>query len=147
MHHTSLFPPLPHVPEQNVHHILLNRPDQQSWRDFTFHVDVLTGEQRSFREFVERVRDGATALGTEVEHGGLGIHPENNEVIGILSENCLVRDSRLDILSRLTIFLGLCGTNTFSARNNRALCHILVLCDPIRISIFHTTFRGNTALC
>lgn len=89
MHHTSLFPPLPHVPEQNVHHILLDRPDQKSWPDFTFQVDILTGEQRSFREFLERVRDGATALGTETKHGGLGIRSENDEIVGILSENCL----------------------------------------------------------
>ncbi|KIM54632.1 hypothetical protein SCLCIDRAFT_136462 [Scleroderma citrinum Foug A] len=85
----SLFPPLPHMPEQNVHHILLDRPDQASWRDFTFQVDILTGEQRSFRQFIERVRDGATALGTGTEYGGLGLRSENNEIVGILSENCL----------------------------------------------------------
>ena len=93
MHHMSLFPPLPHMPEQNVHHILLDRPDQASWRDFTFQVDILTGEQRSFRQFIERVRDGATALGTGTEYGGLGLRSENNEIVGILSENCLVRHS------------------------------------------------------
>lgn len=93
MYHKSLFPPLPDVPEQNVHHLLLNRPDQASWPDFTFQVDVLTGERRSFREFVERVLDGATALGTPVERGGLGISRENGDIVGILGDGCLVEYS------------------------------------------------------
>lgn len=90
MHYTSQFPSLPYVPEQNIHHLFFDRPDQKSWPDFTFHVDILTDERRSFREFVERVRDGATALGTETQHGGLGIRLENVDIVGILSENCLV---------------------------------------------------------
>ncbi|KAI6006469.1 hypothetical protein EDC04DRAFT_2782273 [Pisolithus marmoratus] len=89
MYHKSLFPPLPRIPEQNVHHFLLDRQDQKSWPDFTFQVDVLTRQRRSFKEFIERVRDGATALGTDTEHGGLGILRENDEIVGILSENCL----------------------------------------------------------
>ncbi|KAI6098229.1 hypothetical protein F5141DRAFT_1190829 [Pisolithus sp. B1] len=89
MYHKSLFPPLPQIPEQNVHHFLLDRQDQRSWPDFTFQVDILTGQRRSFKEFLDRVRDGATALGTDSEHGGLGIARENEEIVGILSENCL----------------------------------------------------------
>ncbi|KAL4073286.1 hypothetical protein V8B97DRAFT_1953731 [Scleroderma yunnanense] len=103
MHHTSLFPPLPHVPEQNVHHILLNRPDQKSWRDYTFQVDILTGERRSFKEFIERVRDGATALGTDPEHGGLGICRENDDIVGILSENCLDYVALIHSLLAITV--------------------------------------------
>jgi len=52
-------------------------------------VDAATGQRRSFREFVERVRDGATALGSDLAQGGLGLRPENGEVVGILSENCM----------------------------------------------------------
>lgn len=90
MYHKSLFPDLPNVPESNVHHLLLNRPDQQEWPDYTLFVDAATGQRRSFRKFVERVRDGATALGADVTQGGLGLRPENGEIVGILSENCLV---------------------------------------------------------
>lgn len=89
MYLKSFYPPLPDLPKQNVHHILFNRPDQSSWPDFTFQVDVLTGERRTFREFYARLRDGATALGTDVAHGGLGIHRENDEIVAVLSENCL----------------------------------------------------------
>ncbi|KAG0708432.1 hypothetical protein DFH29DRAFT_870961 [Suillus ampliporus] len=88
MHYKSLFPDLPKVPESNVHHLLFNRPDQKKWPDYTLFVNVATGQRHSFREFVGRVRDGATALGADVAQGGLGLRPENGEVVGILSENC-----------------------------------------------------------
>ncbi|KAG1855928.1 hypothetical protein F4604DRAFT_1590599 [Suillus subluteus] len=88
MYHKSLFPDLPKVPESNVHHLLFNRPDQREWPDYTLFVNVATGQRRSFREFIERVRDGATALGADVSQGGLGLRPENGDLVGILSENC-----------------------------------------------------------
>ncbi|KAG2362830.1 hypothetical protein BDR07DRAFT_1357078 [Suillus spraguei] len=88
MYHKSLFPDVPKVPESNVHHLVFNRPDQQEWPDYTLFVNMTTGQRRSFREFVERVRDGATALGADVTQGGLGLRPENGELVGILSENC-----------------------------------------------------------
>ncbi|KIJ17594.1 hypothetical protein PAXINDRAFT_167606 [Paxillus involutus ATCC 200175] len=89
MYHKSLFPPLPEIPPQNVHHILLNRPEQKAWPDYTFQVNASTGVTRSFREFLGRVRDGATALGSDVKDGGLGIRRENDEIVGVLSENSL----------------------------------------------------------
>ncbi|OAX30981.1 acetyl-CoA synthetase-like protein, partial [Rhizopogon vinicolor AM-OR11-026] len=89
MYHKSLFPNPPKVPESNIHHLLFNRPDQQEWTDYTLFVNVATNQRRSFREFVERVRDGATALGADIAQGGLGLSPENGEIVGILSENCL----------------------------------------------------------
>ncbi|KAG0708431.1 hypothetical protein DFH29DRAFT_870960 [Suillus ampliporus] len=78
-------PDLPTVPEPNIHDFLFNRPEQQDWSDYTLYF---TGQRRSFREFVDRVRDGATALGADVAQGGLGLRPENGEIVGILSENC-----------------------------------------------------------
>jgi acyl-CoA synthetase (AMP-forming)/AMP-acid ligase II len=91
MYFKSLFPDPPKVLESNVHHLFFDRPEQKDWPDYTLFVDVATGQRRSFREFVERVRDGATALGTDVAQGGLGLCPGNGEVVGILSEDCLVR--------------------------------------------------------
>ncbi|KAG0706739.1 hypothetical protein DFH29DRAFT_980202 [Suillus ampliporus] len=88
MYYRSLFPDLPTVQEPNIHDYLFNRPEQQDWPDYTLYVNVATGQRRSFREFVERVRDGATALGADVAQGGLGLRPENGELVGILSENC-----------------------------------------------------------
>lgn len=88
MYYRSLFPDLPKVAESNVHNLILDRPDQQNWPDYTSFVNVATGQRCSFREFVERVRDGATALGADVAQGGLGLCPENGELVGILSDNC-----------------------------------------------------------
>ncbi|KAG2066900.1 acetyl-CoA synthetase-like protein [Suillus decipiens] len=65
MYHKSLFPDVPKVPESNVHNLVFNRPDQREWPDYTLFVNVTTGQRRSFKEFVERVRDGATALGAD----------------------------------------------------------------------------------
>jgi hypothetical protein len=90
MYHKSMFPDLPVVPEANVHHLFFNRPEQQAWPDYTLYVNATTGKRWSFRQFVERVRDGATALGTDIDQGGLGISFAKGEIVGILSENCLV---------------------------------------------------------
>lgn len=103
MYHKSLFPDLPKVPESNVHHLILNRPDQQEWPDYTLLVNAATGQRRSFREFVERVRDGATALGADVTQGGLGLRPENGDLVGVLSENCLDYATLLHSLLAITV--------------------------------------------
>ena len=83
----SLLPPLPPLPFPNAHHFFLNRPDQAEWKDFTLHVDALTGKTRKWSEFKDRVKRAATAFGSPdlFPRGG-----ESNEIVGILSENCVV---------------------------------------------------------
>ncbi|KAG2066899.1 acetyl-CoA synthetase-like protein [Suillus decipiens] len=88
MYYKSLFPNLPKVPGSNIHNFLFDRPDQEDWPDYTLFVNVTTGQRHSFREFLECVRDGATALGADATQGGLGLRPENGDIVGILSENC-----------------------------------------------------------
>lgn len=149
MYLKSFYPPLPDLPKQNVHHILFNRPDQSSWPDFTFQVDVLTGERRTFREFYARLRDGATALGTDVAHGGLGIHRENDEIVAVLSENCLVcfalpqtcRPPRFD-----GVVPGLCCLGPLAARDRGAVCDLVVVCDRFRVSTCDETLEGDSPL-
>jgi long-subunit acyl-CoA synthetase (AMP-forming) len=90
MYYKSPYPDIPDIPPQNFHHLLFHRQDQKEWNlDYTVHVDAVTGRQISYREFYERVMDGATALGSEK---GLGLNAEAGEVVGILSENCLVSE-------------------------------------------------------
>jgi hypothetical protein len=91
MHLKSLFPEIPPTPEMNAHHLLLNRPDQKQWKDYTLQIDGYTGEQRSLREFIRRVHLGMSALGAPLADGGLGLTPTDGEMIGIMSPNCLVR--------------------------------------------------------
>ena len=90
----SLYPDLPELPEINFHYLLLRRPDQAKWPDFHVHIDAKTGKTRTFRDFVERVEWAATALGAPIEKGGLGLSAENGDMIGIMSENCMVSESR-----------------------------------------------------
>lgn len=91
MHLTSHYPEVPPLPEVNVHHYCFERPEQSDWKDYTLHINAATDQRRSFRAFIERVRDAATALGTPVSQGGLGLRNEDGEVIGIMSENSMVR--------------------------------------------------------
>ena len=90
MYHKSLYPPLPQTPPQNVHNVLFNRTEQADWPDYPLHINALTGASRSFRQFLEIVRDGATAMASDVNLGGLGIRPENGELVGVLCENSMV---------------------------------------------------------
>jgi hypothetical protein len=89
MHLKSMYPPIPPPGDQNVHDFIFRRPDVAEWPDFTAQIDATTGKKRSFREFLERVYDGATALGAQEV---LGLRAEDNEIVGILSDNCLVRN-------------------------------------------------------
>lgn len=88
MYYKSLFPDPPKVAESNIHDLIFNRPDQREWPDYTLFVNAATGQRCLFNQFIERVRDGATVLGTDVAQGGLGLRPENGELVGILSDSC-----------------------------------------------------------
>ncbi|KAG2147413.1 uncharacterized protein EDB93DRAFT_1250559 [Suillus bovinus] len=103
MYYKSLFPALPKVPESNIHHFLFDRPEQREWPDYTLFVNAATGQRRSFREFVDHVRDGATALGADVVQGGLGLCPENGDLVGILSENSLEYIALVHSLLAITV--------------------------------------------
>ena len=85
----SLFDDIPSLPDTNFHHLLFNREDQKAWPDFTVQIDALTGRRRTYREFLARVRDGATALGSPIADGGLGLTGEDSEIVGIMSDNSM----------------------------------------------------------
>ncbi|KAJ7893270.1 hypothetical protein B0H13DRAFT_2527619 [Mycena leptocephala] len=95
----SPYPPLPPLPEINVYDVLFERPDQDRagrqavWPDYTIHIEEKTGRRRTYKELVECVRWGATALGTKASDGGLGLTGDGDEMIGLLGNNSLVRDS------------------------------------------------------
>ncbi|PFH48608.1 hypothetical protein AMATHDRAFT_65004 [Amanita thiersii Skay4041] len=89
MHLKSMYPDVPPLPPGNVHYLCLRRPDQEDWPDYTIHIELKTGKTRSFREFVQRVDYAATALGASIDKGCLGLSAENNDVVGIMSENCM----------------------------------------------------------
>lgn len=90
MTYVSPYPELPPIPDANVEHTLFGRVDQAQWPDYTIYIDAHTDRRVSFRQFHGRVLAGATALTADVAHGGLGILPNNNEMVAIISENCTV---------------------------------------------------------
>jgi hypothetical protein len=90
MYLKSMYPDVPNMPPQNFHHHMFDRPDQNEWTNHTLHIDAVTGKKRTYREFYERVMDGATALGGPVSEQGLALKGEDGEIVGILGENSMV---------------------------------------------------------
>ncbi|KIL66829.1 hypothetical protein M378DRAFT_74729 [Amanita muscaria Koide BX008] len=85
----SPYPATPAIPEVNAHYALLRRPDQAQWSNFPIHINAETGQSRGFKDFVQRVEWAATALGSPVDKGGLGLSGDNGDMIGIMSANCM----------------------------------------------------------
>lgn len=86
----SLRGPIPAGPAINYYDFLFQRPELRSWPDYTLFVDATTGRTRRFRETLAHIEDCATALTLAADEGGLDMEPGSNNVVGILSENCLV---------------------------------------------------------
>ena len=87
----SFYPEPPAAPDLNAHYSFFKRPDQAQWpADFTLHIDALTGEKRTYKEFLARVNDLASALGGPVDNGCLGLG-RPGEKVGIMMENSSVR--------------------------------------------------------
>jgi hypothetical protein len=90
-HVKSLFGLTPSsTPPVNYYDWLLGLPELQDWSDFTLHIDGITGEERNARAVLERIEHAATALTVPTRDGGPGLVPGDRQVVGILSDNCLV---------------------------------------------------------
>jgi hypothetical protein len=92
VHFTSKYPLPPVVPNANIHELIFNTPTLTGAPvpDHVSHIDIISGRKRTFNEFKELIRDGATALGAPVSQGGLGLSAQNGDMVGIYSHNCLV---------------------------------------------------------
>lgn len=104
MYVKSMYPDVPNLPPQNVHNLMFRRPEQKEWKNYTLHIDAVTGKKRSYHEFYERVIDGATALGSPVSGKGLALKAEDGEMVGIVGENSMVHSKPCFLL-----FGGACG--------------------------------------
>ncbi|KAI0785165.1 hypothetical protein C8Q75DRAFT_723084 [Abortiporus biennis] len=90
MYLTSPYPPVDPIPDENIHKLLFHFEQEDiEIEDKVIHIDGLTGFQRSRKEFYERVRDAATALGAPISEGGLGLSGDKEDIVAILSLNCL----------------------------------------------------------
>ncbi|KZT39523.1 amp dependent CoA ligase [Sistotremastrum suecicum HHB10207 ss-3] len=81
--------PLPDLPLANIHDTIFRRPGAPEIPDHVSQIDARIGEQRTRKEFIELIRDGATALGASIDDGGLGLRGDNGHMVGILSFNSL----------------------------------------------------------
>ncbi|KAF8887153.1 hypothetical protein BD779DRAFT_1672909 [Infundibulicybe gibba] len=132
MHIKSPYPDVPPLPEMNAHHFFFNRPDQAEWPDYTIHIDPVTGFKRTYREFLERVYDGATALGAPVSAGGLGLRGgDGGEMIGIMSENAMDFITLVHSLFAITTPFALISSYSTSFE----LKHALSLAKPTRLFV------------
>jgi hypothetical protein len=90
-HLKSLWPALPSVPDHlNIFETVLGQPYHDEWPDYTLHVDEETGKTRTFMEFRRMVNDLAATLARSTAQGGLGLRAEDDEIIGIMSDNSSV---------------------------------------------------------
>jgi acyl-CoA synthetase (AMP-forming)/AMP-acid ligase II len=129
MHLKSLFPELPPIPETNLHNLLFKRPDQASWPDYTAYIDAQTNQRVKFKEFLERIYDAATGLGSDVVAGGLGLQP--GEVVGIMSENAIDYIALVHALLTLTVPFALLSSHSTPFE----LQHTLNLTKPSRLFV------------
>ncbi|TCD62312.1 hypothetical protein EIP91_007079 [Steccherinum ochraceum] len=88
MYLKSLYPPVPPTPQKNVHEFIFSSPTKDL-PNHVAHLDVVTGRKRTRREVEEYVRDAATALGSPVLQGGMGLSGEAGDIVGICSGNCM----------------------------------------------------------
>ncbi|KAK7050947.1 hypothetical protein VNI00_005059 [Paramarasmius palmivorus] len=88
MYLKSPYPDPPPAVDLNAHYAFFHRPEQAQWPDFTYQIDAATDKRQTFKQFVARVKAGATALGTPVADGGLGLMG-SEEMVGIMSENSI----------------------------------------------------------
>ncbi|KAJ7594633.1 hypothetical protein C8J56DRAFT_927244 [Mycena floridula] len=91
----SPYPDIPPLPETNSHNILLNRPDQAEWADYTMYIEASTGRKYSHKAFKQMVLHAATGLDS------FGLNP--GHMIGIISENNLDYPVLVNSLLALTV--------------------------------------------
>ncbi|KAJ7182347.1 hypothetical protein C8R43DRAFT_869121 [Mycena crocata] len=134
MYIKSPFPPLPPLPEVNVHHVMFGRPEQASsilWPDYTIHIDDRTGRRRTYKELQRDIALTATALGAKVFDGGLGLDGEGDEIIGVLGNNSM---EYIDLVfALLTITTPFALISTYSTRFE--LVHALKLTKATRLFV------------
>ncbi|KAF8188280.1 hypothetical protein K438DRAFT_1907465 [Mycena galopus ATCC 62051] len=131
MHIKSSFPPLPPLPEVNVNHVMFGRPDQAEWPDYTIQIEEKTGRKRTYKEMINRIGLGATALGAKVSDGGLGLSGDGDEIIGLLGYNSLDYIDIVVSLLRVTTPFAL--ISTYSTRFE--LIHALKLTKATRLFV------------
>lgn len=88
---TSPAGPLPPLPEVNIVYTMLYAPSPPRPAlpdDYVTHIDGITGEKRTRKQYIARVNEVAGAFLASKDQGGLALNPQQ-DVVGILSDNCI----------------------------------------------------------
>ena len=147
MYLKSPYPPVPPIPDENIHHYMFNTAASQGISDYTLHIDAISGRRRSWQEFRERVYDGATALGAPISQGGLGLSGENGDIVGIYSHNCMVRYRCCLPMIMTHHDVGLCCFGAFFASRNDSNCTVICIRDPVRVGPCSAHVQGDPRIC
>ncbi|KAJ7878869.1 hypothetical protein B0H14DRAFT_2711162 [Mycena olivaceomarginata] len=131
MYIQSPYPALPRLPEVNVHNVMFGRANQAEWPDYTIHIEAKTGRERTYKELMNDIAVGATALGASVSAGGLGLNGDGDEIIGILGDNSLEYYDLVVSLLRITTPFALISTHS----THFELVHALKLTKATRIFV------------
>ncbi|KAB5595963.1 Acyl-CoA synthetase [Ceratobasidium theobromae] len=111
---TSPLGPLPPLPETNFIHSLLHGPSPPRPPlpdDYVTHIDGITGEKRTLKQYRARVAELAAALCASKDQGGLAIRPQE-QVVGLLSDNCIDYPIVVFALLQTTIPLALLNSHS-----------------------------------
>ncbi|KAG9126056.1 hypothetical protein FRC07_005090 [Ceratobasidium sp. 392] len=131
--YSSPFGPLPPLPETNFTNSLLYAPSPPRPalpEDYTLHIDGITGEERTFQQFTQRLNDLSTALCAPKDQGGLALQPEK-DVVGLLSDNNI--DYPVSILAALQTTIPIALLNSHSTAPE--LVHQLKLSRPAHLIV------------
>ncbi|KAG9093293.1 hypothetical protein FRC06_011580 [Ceratobasidium sp. 370] len=137
--YSSPFGPLPPLPETNFIYTVLHSPSPPRPPlpdDYVTHIDGITGEERTLKQFVQRVNDVATALCAPQEQGGLGLQPRQ-DVVGLLSDNCIDYPVSVFALLQTTIPVALLNSHSTAPE----LAHQLKLSRPAHLIVGPTSLR------
>ncbi|CAE6469024.1 unnamed protein product [Rhizoctonia solani] len=106
--------PLPPLPETNFAYTVLHAPSPPRPSlpdDYVTHIDGITGEQRTLKQFISRVNEVGAALIAPKDQGGLALRPKD-QVVGLLSSNCIDYPVVVFALLQTTIPLALLNSHS-----------------------------------
>ncbi|KAI0771372.1 amp dependent CoA ligase [Irpex lacteus] len=130
---TARYPLPPPVPDANVHHLMFGASSQaeQATPDYDLYLDIVNGRKRTFYEFENLVRDGATALGASISLGGLGVSANVGDVVGIYSHNCIEYVALVHSLLVITTPVVLYSAYSTATE----LTHVMRTCRPTKLFV------------
>ncbi|KAG8742171.1 hypothetical protein FRC10_001927 [Ceratobasidium sp. 414] len=137
--YSSPLGPLPPLPETNFIYTALYSPSPPRPalpEDYVTHIDGITGEERTFKQFVQRINDMGTALCAAKEQGGLGLQP-GKDIVGLLSDNCIDYPVSVFALVQTTIPVALLNSHSTAPE----LAHQLKLSRPAHLIVGLTSLR------